>query len=102
MTKKTVLEKFKSHKIKKFFDKKWINHLYLFGSYARWENTKKSDLDIIIDYDRDKNKITLFDLTDIENILKENFWVEKVDIVTKKSINFRLKKYIEKDIIQIY
>lgn len=99
---KTVLQKLKNIEVKNNLDKYSISHLYLFGSYARWEEKKDSDLDIMIEYNRDKHKLTMFDLVKIESYFKAEIWVNKVDIVTKKSINKHLKPFIEKDLIKIY
>lgn len=47
-----------------------ILHLSIFGSYARSEATKESDLDILIDLSYEK-PITLSILDDIENLLQK-------------------------------
>ncbi|MDP2090004.1 MAG: nucleotidyltransferase domain-containing protein [Candidatus Gracilibacteria bacterium] len=100
--KNNVLDFLKSDEVKSTLNKYSINHLYLFGSYSRGQETKGSDLDLLIEYDRSKYKITLFDLVKIEEYFKNTFGVSSVDFVTKKSIKPNLKKYIEKDLIKIY
>ncbi len=97
-----VLDFLKSKEVKDTLSEYAIKHLYLFWSYSRWEQNSSSDLDLVIEYDRNIYKITLFDLVKIEDFFKEKFWVEKVDLVTKKSINSRLKPYIEKDLLKVY
>lgn len=69
----------------------------IFGSYARNEQTDKSDLDLLIDFD---TKINLLELIGLEQELSEILGI-KVDLVTMKSVNERLKPYIEQDLIRI-
>lgn len=69
----------------------------IFGSYARNEETKESDLDILIDFDF---RIDLLELIGIEQELSEILGL-KVDLITIKSINQKLKPYIERDLIRI-
>lgn len=100
--KNNVLNFLKSKEVKKVLNEYAINHLYLFWSYARNEETKNSDLDLIIDYDRSKYKLTLLDLVKIEKFFKNNIAIDKVDLVTKKSINKHFSSSIKNDIIKIY
>lgn len=71
----------------------------VFGSFARKENKKGSDLDILIKF---KDKISLLKLVQIEQELSDKLGIP-IDLVTENSLkNQRLKKYIEKDLITIY
>jgi predicted nucleotidyltransferase len=70
----------------------------IFGSFARGENTKKSDLDILVEFKDPPSLLTLIkaenDLTDLLGI--------KVDIVTTGALkNKRVKKSIKRDLIYI-
>lgn len=67
----------------------------IFGSYARGENLKSSDLDILVDFEQPVN---LLELIGLEQELSEKLGV-KVDLVTVRSLNPQLKQYIEKDLI---
>jgi predicted nucleotidyltransferase len=69
--------------------------LGIFGSYARGEESEKSDLDILIDFDA---KINLLELIGIEQELSELLGI-KVDLITLRSVNASLKPYIESDLI---
>lgn len=69
----------------------------IFGSFARNEQTKNSDLDILIDLQK---KLNLLDLIGIEQELSEKLGV-KVDLVTKRSVNSRMNSYIQKDLFRI-
>jgi len=66
----------------------------IFGSYARNEAKKESDLDILVDL---KKKYSLFDLIDLQEKLSDALHC-KIDLVTSKAVHPALKKYIEKDL----
>jgi len=66
----------------------------LFGSYARNENHKNSDLDILVDF---KQTVNLLDLIGLEQDLSDLLGI-KVDLVTTQSLHPEIKKYVEKDI----
>lgn len=80
------------------FDKYGVIRASLFGSIARGEGSEKSDIDFLIDTVRGT---TLFDMAgmqiDLEKSLKK-----PVDLVTYRSINPLIKKYILKDELLIY
>ena len=101
MPNKTVLEFLKSRELKDKFDNFWIKKVFLFGSYARWEENKNSDLDFLIEPDTKIHKLTLFDLIDLEKFIKSKLWVKKVDFWTRRSMNKYIMPLIEKDLIQI-
>ena len=70
----------------------------VFGSYARGENTKNSDIDMLVELKRGKTMIDLINLEmDIEKKTKR-----KIDLITFKSINPLIKKNILKDEVKIY
>ena len=71
----------------------------LFGSYAREEQTKKSDIDILVNF---RNSISLLKLIHLENELSEKLGI-KVDLITGGSIkNKRIKESIERDLQIIF
>lgn len=78
-----------------------ILHLAIFWSYARGEADKTSDLDILIDLSY-THGMTLSVLDEIEMLLKKELSMPSIDIVTMRSLNPRLKPYIEKDLISIF
>lgn len=69
----------------------------IFGSYARGEETKESDVDILVDFPREKS---LFDFVglklDLEDVLKR-----KVDLVEYSAVKPRIKDQILSDQIVI-
>lgn len=70
----------------------------IFGSFARGENTEKSDIDILYDYE---GKIKLFDHIRMINELQE-YLNKKVDLVTPDALHPLLKDQILKDVRVIF
>jgi hypothetical protein len=69
----------------------------IFGSYARGENRENSDLDILIDFDQ---ALDLLSIIGLEQELSEKLGI-KVDLITVRSLNPRLKRYVEKDFVAL-
>ncbi|MDD5337305.1 MAG: nucleotidyltransferase domain-containing protein [Candidatus ainarchaeum sp.] len=74
-----------------------IRKAYLFGSFARRERTYH-DVDIAIE--PPEGKFSLLDMVHIENSLQDVVG-KKCDLVTLRSINPRMRPYIEKDLVEI-
>jgi hypothetical protein len=70
----------------------------IFGSYARGEQKKRSDLDILIKYG--KKRKSLLDLVRLERELKESLG-KKVDVLTYNSLHPLLKERILKEEVKI-
>jgi predicted nucleotidyltransferase len=56
----------------------------VFGSVARGDNRETSDVDLLVEFDKDR---TLFDLIDLRLDLRDLLEVE-VDIVTPNSLRY--------------
>lgn len=69
-------------------------YIGLFGSYARNEETEKSDIDILYDL---REKLSLFDLMDLKENLKRKLNKE-VDLVSKRFLNRHIKPFVERDV----
>jgi uncharacterized protein len=69
----------------------------VFGSFARGEETDKSDIDIIVKFKQTKS---LLDLARIERIISEKIGI-KVDLQTEKSVSPYIMKYIENEKLAI-
>jgi predicted nucleotidyltransferase len=67
-----------------------IKKAALFGSYARGDNTEKSDIDILIAF---PENATLLDLVRLQRHLEENL-SKKVDIVSYNAISPLIKDSI--------
>lgn len=70
----------------------------IFGSYARGEAKKRSDIDILIQVK--KRKFSLFDLVGLQQELEKRFG-KKVDLLTYRGLSPYLKDYILKDEVRI-
>ncbi|MEI7621050.1 MAG: nucleotidyltransferase family protein [Candidatus Moraniibacteriota bacterium] len=70
----------------------------IFGSFARGEETKKSDVDILVKLSKSKS---LFDLVELKLELEDNLG-RKVDVLSYDGINHRLKDIILKEQKVIY
>jgi predicted nucleotidyltransferase len=62
-----------------------VSQLGLFGSTVRGENTPKSDIDILIDFNAGQE--TYLNFMDACNILQNAFGKVKLDVVTKKGLS---------------
>ena len=71
----------------------------IFGSFARGEAKKKSDIDILIEVKKSK-KFSLIDLVRVELELKRNL-KQDVDLLTYKGIDPLLKDRILKEEVRI-
>ncbi len=70
----------------------------IFGSFARGDNKKESDIDILIEF---KKSPSLLALIKLENDLSDLLGT-KVDILTTGALkNKRVKRSIRKDLIKI-
>lgn len=73
--------------------------IILFGSYARHDETDKSDIDLLVD--ANNSSLTLFDLAGMREDLKQKFG-KKVDIVTSKGMDQKVQKNVLEDQIILY
>jgi predicted nucleotidyltransferase len=67
----------------------------IFGSYARGEQTRESDIDIVV---RFREGATLFDLVELAEFLEHKLGI-KVDIVSERAVRPELKESIFKEIV---
>jgi hypothetical protein len=82
-------------KITDIMKKKGIKRAGIFGSYARGEQKKSSDIDILIEFDG-----SLLDLVGLELELQKKL-KKKVDLITYNGINHLLKDRILKEEVKI-
>jgi uncharacterized protein len=85
-------------KIVPMLKRQGVTKAALFGSAARGESGKRSDIDILVKLKKGKS---LFDFAGLKIDLEERLG-KKVDLVTYNSIKPHLKKYILKDEKIIY
>lgn len=85
-------------KITPIFKDYGITYAGVFGSFARGESTDKSDVDLIVRLGRPMGMFAYMRFVNgLESTLKR-----KVDVITEKSINKRVKPYIVPEIKTIY
>jgi len=89
-----------SNKLQTFFPAYPIEKAWLFGSYARGEETDKSDVDVIVRFDKNVS-ITLIDyariMNDLSDVLQKN-----VDLVQDGTFYDFVEETVKEDKILIY
>lgn len=74
-----------------------VTELGIFGSYVRGEQTEKSDVDVLIDYEKAP---TLFKLVELCSYLNELMGM-KVDVVTKKGLKPRIRERVLSEVVYL-
>lgn len=74
-----------------------VTELGIFGSYVRGEQTEKSDVDVLIDYEKAP---TLFKLVELRSYLNELMGM-KVDVVTKKGLKPRIRERVLSEVVYL-
>lgn len=96
-TKENILSTLHFHK--QNFSKLGIRHIGLFGSYSRSEQAEHSDIDLLIDFEPDKenfdNYMAAYDL--VEQLFKG----EKVEVVTRNGLSPYIGPNILKEVIYV-
>jgi predicted nucleotidyltransferase len=77
-----------------------IVFMAIFGSFVRGEQKKTSDIDIAIEFDKNKRK-SLFDLVHVENELAKAF-KKKVDLGIFSSLSPYVAEDVRKEMRVIY
>lgn len=85
-------------KLGEFCQKNKIAFLALFGSYARGEAERRSDLDLLVDFTQ---PVSYFDLLDVEDELERRLHVP-VDLLSRNAVSPYVKPYIERDLVTLY
>ncbi len=98
MTKHEILKYLFEHK-DEFYEKFKITKIGLFGSYARDEATKESDIDIVIEME--KGVTDIYDKKEAFKTMIESTFGKKVDIAREKYLKPLAKKEILKDICRV-
>ena len=76
-----------------------VKEIGVFGSFVRGEDKKKSDLDILVEFEEEA-KIGLLKFVNMENYLSELLGV-KVDLVEKSVLKPRIGKHILKEAVPL-
>ena len=75
-------------------EKYHVKRIGVFGSFARGDQKKGSDLDILVEF---STPVGFFDFIRLENFLSKNLRI-KVDLVSKRSVKPAAKKEIFKEV----
>ncbi len=86
------------NKLNKVCEENAISYLALFGSHARGEETKDSDIDLLVDYTTSKS---MFDHVRTQRSLAKALGRE-VDLVTKRSLSPYINDYVNQDLKVLY
>ena len=96
MTKRELAKKLAAHRHE--LRELGVISLSVFGSVARDESTQKSDIDLLVDFDRD---VGLFHLFEIQHRLEEIIGVPKIDLIQKGAIHPALREQILSEAVNV-
>lgn len=94
-TKSDILNTLKNHKSE--FFKFGVNHIGLFGSYSRGEQTQSSDIDLLVEFEPSKENYDNF--MAICDLVEYLFEGEDVEVVTQNGLSKYIGPYILKEVI---
>ncbi|MGD6806190.1 MAG: nucleotidyltransferase family protein [Candidatus Bathyarchaeia archaeon] len=76
-----------------------VETIGVFGSYTRGEQTKKSDVDILVTF-KEADYPGLFKFLELEEFLSKKLGV-KVDLVSKKALKPHIGKRILEEVVMV-
>jgi len=76
-----------------------IREIGIFGSYVRAEQKKKSDVDVLVEFEESAD-LSLLDFIRLENYLSKVLGA-KVDLVEKHTLKPRIGKHILKEVVNV-
>jgi uncharacterized protein len=82
-SKDSILTKIRAHKAK--LNKLGVRNIGLFGSYVKGEQSDKSDIDILIDFEPDKENYSNF--MAVYDLIERLFEDERIEIVTRNGLS---------------
>ena len=71
-----------------------VRRIGLFGSFVRGEETKKSDIDILVEFE-DPTFRNFMNLA----FFLEDIFGRRVDLLTPEGISHRIRPYVEKEVL---
>ena len=92
------IRKFIKNQKKELEQRFGIKTIGIFGSYARNEQTEKSDLDVLIEFKEGYE--TFRNYMQLKFYLEDNLGM-KVDLVIASTLKERLKPYIMKEVLYV-
>jgi|SRR5665647_2085453 hypothetical protein len=76
-----------------------VKDIGLFGSYVRGEQKKKSDIDILVEFE-ESSELSLLGFIGLENYLTDILGV-KVDLVERGTLKPRIGKHVLDEVVTI-
>jgi uncharacterized protein len=95
-----MLSKSEIEKLKQYLSTQPVKRAFIFGSVARNEESKESDLDILVEIDQ-QVRLGLVKFARIKFDLEELFQ-RKVDLLAEGGISKFISPYVNKDKILVY
>ncbi|MDY6964943.1 MAG: nucleotidyltransferase family protein [Halobacteriota archaeon] len=74
-----------------------VREIGVFGSYVRGEQKEGSDIDLLVEFEKDAD---LFHLTGLSIFLEETL-NHKVDVISQKSLREELKESIQREALYV-
>ncbi|OHE10067.1 MAG: hypothetical protein A2513_08190 [Sulfurimonas sp. RIFOXYD12_FULL_33_39] len=96
LDKTNILNYLKEHYFE-FKDKYDIDSLYLFGSFARNEQSVDSDVDLLVEFKKTPDLLTFIELEEYLSTLLQS----SVDLVPKRKLKAEIRDQILKEAIAI-
>jgi hypothetical protein len=79
-----------------------VKRIALFGSVVRGEETKKSDIDILVDFEEPRKKpFSLFTWIRVEEELSKRLG-RKADLVPARGLKKRIRPTVEREMVILY
>jgi len=96
LTKKELENKLSAHRHE--LKKMGVASLAVFGSVARDEANQQSDIDLLVDFDRE---VGLFHLFEIQHKLEDIIGVPKIDLIQRGAIHPALRDRILSEAVNV-
>jgi len=90
---KTILKEHKDEVIRKY----GVSEIGIFGSFVRGEQKKRSDIDVLVEYDEIPD---LFEFINLERYL-QRLLGKKIDLVRKEAIRPEIRERILREVVYI-
>ncbi|MEM1674889.1 MAG: nucleotidyltransferase family protein [Candidatus Bathyarchaeia archaeon] len=74
-----------------------VKEIGIFGSFVRGEQGKRSDIDILVEFEEPPS---LFEFMDLEDYLSKMLGL-KVDLVTREALKPRIREHILREVVYL-
>lgn len=87
--------------VQAYFKDKPVKEVYLFGSYARGDAKEDSDVDLIVEIDDTKKRLSLFDFIRLQLGIEDSL-NKKVDLIESHLFFPSVKSQTENEKLMLY